>query len=373
MLFINSKYNLKKQMTLYHASIYTEGVCMAKRTFTKKKDAVLWYTKNKSKFRYANSTSDMRFEECLTQFLSRVKTRITKYSFQRYEKHSEYFYKSPLAKLKISELRGVQIIKWIDWLKSKPADKKRISFIAELKSLIAILNWYKNFLNEDFNIPVTKKHREYCFLKSKAPRRPDYFIRPQDARRWVEWLKENKRNPVYYRIATFMLLTGVRVSEACGLKWDSVDLEEGSVWIIRRVGWDRITKIPELDDITKTSQSARCLRLPKRLQKMLGEMKKESQSEIIFTGKQGELLKYNAIQSAFNSGFKSLNLPWRSTHICRHTFATIALMETKDLSAVQASLGHAEQRITQKYAKTIALLNSEVGERTSYAIFQNDF
>ena len=69
---------------------------------------------------------------------------------------------------------------------------------------------------------------------------------------------------------------------------------------------------------------------------------------------------------------KPLKLPWRSTHILRHTFATIALMETKNLSAVQASLGHTEVRMTQRYAKTVALLSSETGEKTSSAIFKND-
>ena len=33
--------------------------------------------------------------------------------------------------------------------------------------------------------------------------------------------------------------------------------------------------------------------------------------------------------SNFNAGFIALKLPWRSTHICRHTFATLALMTTK--------------------------------------------
>ena len=32
-------------------------------------------------------------------------------------------------------------------------------------------------------------------------------------------------------------------------------------------------------------------------------------------------------------------------------------MTTKNISAVQASLGHTEIRMTQKYAKTVALLN----------------
>ena len=74
-------------------------------------------------------------------------------------------------------------------------------------------------------------------------------------------------------------------------------------------------------------------------------MKEKNGDEgLLFTDKQGEALKYNAIQSAFNAGFRALKLPWRSTHICRHTFATVALMETKNLSAVQASLGHTQNR-----------------------------
>ena len=74
---------------------------------------------------------------------------------------------------------------------------------------------------------------------------------------------------------------------------------------------------------------------------------------------------------AFNAGFIALGLPWRSTHICRHTFATLALMTTKNLSAVQASLGHSEQRTTQVYAKTVALLSSETGEKTASVIFKD--
>ena len=68
---------------------------------------------------------------------------------------------------------------------------------------------------------------------------------------------------------------------------------------------------------------------------------------------------------------ESLVLPWRSTHICRHTFATLALMTTKNLSAVQASLGHSEQRTTQVYAKTVALLSSKTGEQTASVIFKD--
>ncbi|MEQ1879121.1 MAG: tyrosine-type recombinase/integrase, partial [Bdellovibrionia bacterium] len=86
---------------------------------------------------------------------------------------------------------------------------------------------------------------------------------------------------------------------------------------------------------------------------------------VIFKSANGELLKYNAIQSQFNAGFVALGLPWRSTHICRHTFATAALQATKDLSAVQASLGHRSRSVTEKYAKSIAMLNESTADKTA--------
>ena len=168
-----------------------------------------------------------------------------------------------------------------------------------------------------------------------------------------------------------MLMTGTRVSEACGLKWDTVDLDQSLIRIIRRVTWDRKNKIPTLENVTKTQSSARLITLPKKLQNVFYEMKKTAVSDVVFTNQEGGLLRYNAVQSAFNAGFVALSLPWRSTHICRHTFATIALMGTKNLSAVQTSLGHSEQRTTQVYAKTVALLSSKTGEKTADIIFKN--
>ena len=66
--------------------------------------------------------------------------------------------------------------------------------------------------------------------------------------------------------------------------------------------------------------------LPEKLKDILKEAKKTPASNLVFTDTKGGLLKYNAIQSAFNDDFIALGLPWRSTHICRHTYATIALL-----------------------------------------------
>jgi len=140
-----------------------------------------------------------------------------------------------------------------------------------------------------------------------------------------------------------MLLTGTRISEACGLKWDIIDLKKGIARIIRRVRWDYHTKQPFLEEVTKTVQSARLIPIPEKLKNILEKMKHESKGVLVFTNSKNEVLKYNAVQSAFNYGFKALGLPWRSSHICRHTYAIMALMGTKNLPAVQAIFTHNNQ------------------------------
>ena len=379
MAIIKRQYRKKKQqkpVIYYQAEVFIKGVRIAVRNFSTKREAFLWHEEQKHKLTFspASLNDRMKFKDCVSRFWRDVQDRTLKSTYQSYMFRLEnYLSVSPLGDMKMSEIKGIHIVEWIEWLKKHPTakNKRRKSFVKELGLLKIVLNWYKDFLNEDFNVPVTKKHKKMCHFKPTAPRRPDYFIKPADAKKWIEWLKKHRSNPVYWRLASFMLLTGARVGEACGMLWEAVDMEQGTARVVRRVRWDQFSKCPFLEDITKTSGSARILVLPRKLQEILWQMKKEALNSLLFTDSKGEPLKYNAIQSAFNHGFMALNLPWRSTHICRHTFATMALMGTKDLSAVQASLGHSQQRMTQRYAKTVALLSSDIGEKTASILFQS--
>ena len=289
-----------------------------------------------------------------------------------------YFTESPLAKVRMSELNASHIDLWLNWLKKHPRIHhfKRKNFLQELKYLSAILNWYHHFIDPDFVVPIVKRHKMKCFYKAVNPRRPDYFMKPEEVRQWIEWLKTRRHtNPALWRLASFMVLTGVRVGEACGLFWDAIDLKRGTARIFRKVGWDKKSKRPYIEERMKTQASLRILVLPREIVEMLKVMKKENpKREIVFADRRGNLLSYGAIQAAFTRAFKALNLPWRSTHICRHTYATIALYATRDLSAVQASLGHTNQRVTERYAKIVKMISSDTAEKTAqvFKLFSND-
>ena len=363
-----------KKKTFYRAQVYVSGVRLGDRVFETMAEAASWHDQEKRRLKEDPSRTSMPretdFRDCLKGFTEDAKRRLKPSSFQTLEARLPYLECDLLMKTKMADFDSNTVVKWIRWLLALPSaeSNKRQSFEPELKYLGVVLNWYRNYQDAKFIIPITKRHREMVHYKVVRPRRPDYFARPEEIRDWIVWLKGH-RNPVYHRLAIFMVLTGARVGEACGLLWDMVDLEDKTARVVRTVRWDHWTRRPSLQESTKTEASVRILNLPDELVELLQDMKTESGAKGPVFESKGQLLKYNAIQSAFNAGFKALDLPWRSTHICRHSYATIAYMATRDLSAVQASLGHKSYKITERYAKAVALLNRGTAEKTA-EIFQ---
>ena len=313
------------------------------------------------------------FSDCLKRYIKEGLPLQKRSTRQGYATRFRYLTTGPLHSVKMKELNSELIYNWIKWLKKQKTieNPMRKTFLKELELLKIVLNWYKNFVDANFNVPITKKHRQICYYKIISPKRPDYYAKPEELRAWIKWLTEKRSNPVYWRLALFMTLTGARVSEACGLCWECIDFKRSQAIVVQKMAWDHSTKKPYLEEVTKTDSSVRLLMLPEELIKILKIMKKENEYrynnklDLLFVGSNGEALKYNAVQAAFNAGFRALNLPWRSTHILRHSYATGALIATQNISAVQASLGHSSSRMTERYAKVIALLDHAVAEKTA--------
>ena len=312
------------------------------------------------------------FSDCLNKYIKEGLSLQKRSTRQGYETRFRYLTTGYLPFVSMEDFNSQTVYNWIQWLKKQDTIKNpvRKTFLKELELLKTILNWYKNFIDADFNVPITKKHRSLCYYKIIPSKRPDYYAKPEELRNWIRWLKEKRKNPVYWRLALFMVLTGARVGEACGLCWDCIDFKRRQAIVTQKMVWDHNTKKPYLEETTKTDSSVRLLLLPEELMTVLIQMKRENnqyinKQDLLFVGSKGQALKYNAIQSAFNTGFRTLNLPWRSTHILRHSYATGALIATQNISAVQACLGHSSSRMTEKYAKVIALLDNDIAEKTA--------
>lgn len=276
--------------------------------------------------------------------------RLKDSTWQTYAKDIEHL--KPLHNVEVDQLSANDIDQWLRILTdpSYPKTRARRSFVREVKVLGVVLRWYKEYKNPSYSVPILKRHRKDACYQEKTLKEHK-ALTAIELEQFLQKLQD-RQSPIYYYLASFQALTGVRIGEACGLQWDCVDLIEGWVTIRRIVWWEYRNKKPNLREGTKTDKLRR-IRLCDRLIELVKEWKIKcgAISPMVFHRK-GELMRYPAIQNAYNQAFEKLGLPFRSTHILRHTFATLFVSQTQNREALRSLLGHQTFAMTEKYAHT---------------------
>jgi integrase len=150
--------------------------------------------------------------------------------------------------------------------------------------------------------------------------------------------------------------TGLRQGEILGLKWDDVDLEDGSLQVRRTLA---ITKSGPVFTSPKTTSSRRSLELTSQaleavkhhLERQLAEIDRVgslwSENGLIFASETGEPLnRHNLTRRSFKSLLKRAGLPQIRFHDLRHTCATLLLTRNMNPKIVSEMLGHSTIAIT---------------------------
>lgn len=148
----------------------------------------------------------------------------------------------------------------------------------------------------------------------------------------------------------FLFLTGCRLAEASGLRWQDVDL---SARVARIQGQlHRVEGSLRYVAGTKTNQT-RDLQLPDALVFRLQELKSRQLIEetsdpdgLVFLNPYGRRLDPKYVRDRLAELCRLAGVPVISPHKARHTAATLALSATGDLHSVQKMLGHAQISLT---------------------------
>lgn len=140
----------------------------------------------------------------------------------------------------------------------------------------------------------------------------------------------------YRDIITLMRWSGLRVSEACGLRWDAVDLDEGMcLYVAGKGGVERYVDIlPEAETV-----------LRRRRARLSGP------ALYVFPGRQNGHLSPRQVERVMARIREQAGIPpERGTpHKLRHAYATASLNEGAPLHVVQEQLGHADIKTTSVY------------------------
>lgn len=151
----------------------------------------------------------------------------------------------------------------------------------------------------------------------------------------------------FYQMA---LLTGMRRSELCGLQWDSVDLSNGRLSVVRTL--QRLTGEGLVEGQPKTQRSRRMIALsPDAVEVLHGIRGKQMESQLkygevwentgyVFTQADGSPVDPDMISKDFPKIIRSAGLPKMTLHGLRHAHASILLKEGINPKVVSERLGH---------------------------------
>lgn len=146
--------------------------------------------------------------------------------------------------------------------------------------------------------------------------------------------------------------TGIRLGELCGLKWSDIDLEAGTLSIVRTVSRNKNfeeggNKTILLVGSPKSKKSMRKIPLPVFLLKLIekNRLPATEDSSYMLSGRDIPL-DPRCYQKLFKKLLRDTGLKDCKFHTIRHTFATRALELGVDVKTLSEILGHSNVSIT---------------------------
>ena len=148
------------------------------------------------------------------------------------------------------------------------------------------------------------------------------------------------------------MLTGIRIGELCALKWENIDLENGTISInktiqrIKETDSKKRAKTKVVIDDPKSPASIRIIPIPTILHNILREFKSHEELYILTNSK--SYIEPRTYQKHFKNCLKACDIKDNKFHTLRHTFATTAISRGMDIKTLSILLGHTDVGFTMK-------------------------
>ena len=174
----------------------------------------------------------------------------------------------------------------------------------------------------------------------RVPERFPRFLTPDDIDRLLGAIRDGGRDRWMLPVVEATAYLGLRLGEACALRWEHVDLDRA-----------RLT-VANTDTFTSKSGRERTIPIPSRPLAILRELKVEARGDgPVFVSGRGNAIYPNLLSRRFCAYRRGAGLAdGVSFHTLRHTAASWLMMNGASIEAVRRYLGHSSVTVTQKYA-----------------------
>ena len=172
-------------------------------------------------------------------------------------------------------------------------------------------------------------------LPEKQSIREKRVLMPDEVTRLLAVLRE----PVYTMVL-IAVLTGLRIGEIIGLRWEDVDLDRSELRVEQSVYRGSVGS-------PKTKGSRRTLPLPEAavvaLKRLAKQLPNGNPERPVFSSRKGTALSdTNLLLRHLKPAARQIGVPWVSWHTFRRTHATLLQLAGGSAKDAQAQLGHAQ-------------------------------
>ena len=160
------------------------------------------------------------------------------------------------------------------------------------------------------------------------------YLRPDEANRLFDAAGKRGRYPERDKIMVRLVYRhGLRASEACELRWDSLNLEDGTITVRRRKMGKDSTHTMDRDELRD-----------------LRKLRRATSSPFVFTTERGGPLSVGALEYIVREAGKLAGLPVDAhPHMLRHAAGYALINAEVDVRLVQEFLGHKTPAMTMHY------------------------
>jgi integrase len=247
---------------------------------------------------------------------------------------------------RIGDLRRADVKHFIDHLASvKPRLSQQGATRLAGSTIRKIVTPLKAMLAEAYELDVlaTDAGRVRVIGGERTPTEVPKTLTREQIATLMEHLDQRDR-----LLVLLLRWTGLRISEALGLRWDDLrQTDEGAVLLVRRQWQDG-----RLVERTKTSAGVRAVTVVPSLARALvvarsGATFSSPGAPIFATGRGTHQDSHN-LRRRLRPAAARAEVPWATPHVLRHSLATELLDHGHDINAVAKVLGHRSEAFTRR-------------------------
>ena len=338
------------------------------------------YSAVKSKLKETASmpiqTSDSRgtqptsYSEILKMWLLSAKNHVKESTFSRYNHLVERHIQPFLGGYQIGEISNALLEKYIDHLlQCGRLDGSGGLSPKSVSDILVVIKRSMRYAQENNHLVIcstaglsVKRSRNNMRVLSKIEQRQLEYVLMQD----MDLTKFT---------VLLCLYTGIRIGEACALRWEHIRLDSGILEV--RETMQRIQAPQNMASKTriiitepKSASSNRDIPLPRFLMQYAVQFQAD-RNAFVLTGEKNQFIEPRTHQNRFRNYVKTSGIEHANYHALRHTFATRCVELGFEIKSLSEILGHSNVNITlNKYVHSSFELKKKNMERLNLAIIE---